>query len=87
MQTDQYSSHPGCVESENLDIFSSSQSVQATARSEPIFVNPKVVDTDERGRFELHTNGRVFDTKEKKYITDNSNFADVANKISDSGDP
>lgn len=87
MQTDQYSSHPGCVESENLDIFSSSQSVQATARSEPVFVNPKVVDIDERGRFELHTNGRVFDTKEKKYITDNSNFSEMANKISDSGDP
>jgi hypothetical protein len=35
-QTDKYSSQPWCLKSKNLDIFSSSKSVKATAFSEPV---------------------------------------------------
>ena len=35
-QTDRYSSQPWCLRSKNLDIFSSSKSVKATAWSEPV---------------------------------------------------
>ena len=42
-QTDRYSSKPGCLRSKNLDIFSSSKSVKATAWSEPTTTDTDII--------------------------------------------
>lgn len=82
MQQDAYSPI-GIYESENLDIFSSSQSVKAAAWSIPQQVNDQIVDIDHRGQFELHKNGRVWSRKEKKYITSTEKLKGTP--ISDTG--
>lgn len=80
MQQDQYSQAPWFVDSKNLDIFSSSQSVRATAWSEPELVDSNIVDVDHRGRFELHKNGKVRDRETSAYITDHDKFDQRKNK-------
>ena len=45
-QTDRYSSQPWCLRSKNLDIFSSSKSVKATAWSEPTTADSDVIKQD-----------------------------------------
>ena len=81
MQQDQYSQAPWFVDSKNLDIFSSSQSVKATAWSEPKLVDSNIVDVDHRGRFELHKNGKVRDREASAYITNNDNFSESLDSI------
>ena len=59
--TDKYSSQPWCLKSKNLDIFSSSKSVKATAWSSPIVVdNPWIVAQDEYGKIILKTDWKVY---------------------------
>ena len=66
LQMDKYSTNPWCVDSKNLDIFSDSQSVKGTAWSEPTQIEPvEWIDEDERGRFRLYEDGRVYDTEEQ----------------------
>lgn len=79
MQQDQYSQAPWFVDSKNLDIFSSSQSVKATAWSEPELVDSNIVDVDHRGRFELHKNGKVRDREIDDYITNHDKFDNLKN--------
>ena len=69
MQQDSYSQAPWFVESKNLDIFWSSQSVKATAWKEKEDRDPNIVEVDPSGRFELHKNCRVWDRNKERYIT------------------
>ena len=75
LQMDKYSTNPWCVDSKNLDIFSDSQSVKGTAWSTPTAI-PEVdwIDEDERGRFRLYEDGRVYDTEEQVWY--NHDFYD-----------
>ena len=57
-QTDRYSSQPWCLRSKNLDIFSSSKSVKATAWSNPVASDSWVIAKD--GDLELRTDGKVY---------------------------
>jgi len=80
-QIDKYSMQPWCVDSENLDIFSDSQSVRSTAWSEPVEVeNNDWVDVDERWRFKLAANGNVYDSLNDEWI-DHSFFDTNAQKV------
>ena len=58
-QTDRYSSQPWCLRSKNLDIFSSSKSVKATARSAPVAWGSWVL-VSEWG-LELRSDGKVYE--------------------------
>lgn len=58
-QTDRYSSQPWCLRSKNLDIFSSSKSVKATAWSEPTTTDADVVKQD--GKLVLKTDWKVYE--------------------------
>jgi len=57
-QTDKYSSQPWCLKSKNLDIFSSSKSVKATAFSEPVTWEGNVVK--EEGWLVLKTDWKIY---------------------------
>lgn len=59
--TDRYSSQPWCLKSKNLDIFSSSKSVKATAWSEPSAWEADVVAIDDHGNLVLKTDWKVYD--------------------------
>ena len=75
---DKYSENPGMIVSKNADIFSSSRSVKATAFSAPETLSNEIVDIDETGRFELHSNGRVWDNRRDAYVySDNFNLWSV----------
>lgn len=77
-QMDKYSENPGMIVSKNADIFSSSRSVKATAFSAPETLSNEIVDIDETGRFELHSNGRVWDNRRDAYVySDNFNLWSV----------
>ena len=58
-QTDKYTSQPWCLKSKNLDIFSSSKSVKATAWSEPSAVAGDIIKQD--GKLILKTDWKVYD--------------------------
>ena len=58
-QTDRYSSQPWCLRSKNLDIFSSSKSVKATAFSEPTQADSDVIKQD--WKLVLKTDGKVYE--------------------------
>ena len=58
-QTDRYSSKPGCLRSKNLDIFSSSKSVKATAWSEPTTTDTDIVKQD--WKLILKTDWKVYE--------------------------
>ena len=58
-QTDRYSSQPWCLRSKNLDIFSSSKSVKATAWSEPTTTGSDIIKQD--GNLILKTDSKVYD--------------------------
>ena len=58
-QTDRYSSQPWCLRSKNLDIFSSSKSVKATAWSNPTQTDADVVKQD--GKLVLKTDWKVYE--------------------------
>lgn len=58
-QTDKYSSKPWCLKSKNLDIFSSSKSVKATAFSAPIAWETWVIA--EEWWLVLKTDGKVYE--------------------------
>ena len=58
-QTDRYSSQPWCLRSKNLDIFSSSKSVKATAWSEPTTVWTDIIKQDRD--LILKTDWKVYD--------------------------
>ena len=58
-QTDRYSSQPWCLRSKNLDIFSSSKSIKATAWSEPTTTDSDVIKQD--GKLVLKTDWKVYD--------------------------
>lgn len=57
--TDKYSSQPWCLKSKNLDIFSSSKSVKATAWSEPTTTDADIVKQD--GKLVLKTDWKVYE--------------------------
>lgn len=57
--TDRYSSKPGCLRSKNLDIFSSSKSVKATAWSEPTTTDADIVKQD--WKLILKTDWKVYE--------------------------
>lgn len=60
--TDKYSSQPWCLRSKNLDIFSSSKSVKATAWSQPTNISTSgVVLEDETGNLQLKSDWNVYD--------------------------
>ena len=58
-QTDKYSSQPWCLKSKNLDIFSSSKSVKATAWSEPTTIDNDIIKQD--WKLILKTDGKVYE--------------------------
>ena len=58
-QTDKYSSQPWCLRSKNLDIFSSSKSVKATAWSTPTTTDSDVIKQD--GVLILKTDWKVYE--------------------------
>lgn len=58
-QTDRYSSQPWCLRSKNLDIFSSSKSVKATAWSEPTTLWTDIIKQD--WNLILKNDGKVYD--------------------------
>ena len=58
-QTDKYSSQPWCLKSKNLDIFSSSKSVKATAWSEPTQADSDVIKQD--WKLILKTDWKVYE--------------------------
>ena len=58
-QTDKYSSQPWCLKSKNLDIFSSSKSVKATAWSEPTTTDADIVKQD--WKLILKTDWKVYE--------------------------
>ena len=61
-QTDKYSSQPWCLRSKNLDIFSSSKSVKATAWSTPVNTAESwVVLVDQTGNLILKSDWGVYD--------------------------
>jgi hypothetical protein len=61
-QTDRYSSQPWCLKSKNLDIFSSSKSVKATAWSEPVSESTTwIVLVDQTWNLILRNNDTVYD--------------------------
>ena len=57
--TDRYSSQPWCLRSKNLDIFSSSKSVKATAWSEPTTTDTDIVKQD--WKLILKTDWKVYE--------------------------
>ena len=60
--TDRYSSNPWCLKSKNLDIFSSSKSVKATAWSNPVNTDLSwVVLVDQTWNLILKTDDNVYD--------------------------
>ena len=79
MQQDRYSQLPWIVESENIDI--TSQCIKASARSEAQVQNPNIIDIDHKGRFQLHSDGRVRDTKKNSYVTNNTNFSETVGTV------
>ena len=58
-QTDKYSSQPWCLKSKNLDIFSSSKSVKATAWSEPTTTDSDVIKQE--WKLVLKTDWKVYE--------------------------
>ena len=58
-QTDRYSSQPWCLRSKNLDIFSSSKSVKATAWSTPVAISSDIIKQD--WKLKLKTDGKVYE--------------------------
>ena len=58
-QTDRYSSQPWCLRSKNLDIFSSSKSVKATAWSTPVAIDSDIIKQD--WKLKLKTDGKVYE--------------------------
>ena len=60
-QTDRYSSKPGCLRSKNLDIFSSSKSVKATAWSEPDTEAADIVAKDSKWHLVLKSDWKVYE--------------------------
>jgi len=58
-QTDKYSSNPWCLKSKNLDIFSSSKSVKATAFSSPVSWDSSVIAAE--WGLELRADGKVYE--------------------------
>ena len=68
-QTDKYSWNPWCVKSKNLDIFSSSKSVKATAWDTQEQWATSYIDIDERGNLRMMSDGKVYD-KEWNLVVD-----------------
>ena len=60
-QTDKYSSQPWCLKSKNLDIFSSSKSVKATAWSQPSTADADIVAQDSKWHLVLKTDWKVYE--------------------------
>lgn len=59
--TDKYSSQPWCLKSKNLDIFSSSKSVKATAWSNPTTTDADIVAQDSKWHLVLKTDWKVYE--------------------------
>lgn len=78
-QIDKYSAKPWCVDSKNLDIFSDSQSVKGMAWTDKTVVTGDWVDVDEKERFYLAADWRVWDSVwevwyDHQYFDDNANY-------------
>ena len=71
-QTDRYSSQPWCLRSKNLDIFSSSKSVKATAFTAPTTVAQDIVKSD--WWLVLKTDEKVYDSEWTLVTNPNTNF-------------
>ena len=73
--TDKYSTLPWCLKSKNLDIFSSSKSVKATAWSEPTTTDADVIKQD--GKLVLKTDWKVYEREnwtDTLFIDPSTNF-------------
>lgn len=70
--TDKYSSQPWCLKSKNLDIFSSSKSVKATAWSEPVELEEEIIASE--WWLELRADGKVYDSEWTLIIDPSQNF-------------
>jgi len=73
--TDRYSSQPWCLRSKNLDIFSSSKSVKATAWSEPTTTDTDVIKQD--WKLVLKTDWKVYEREngvDTLFIDPSANF-------------
>ena len=74
-QTDRYSSQPWCLRSKNLDIFSSSKSVKATAWSVPSTWDSDIIKQD--GKLILKTDWKVYERQnwtDTLFIDPSTNF-------------
>ena len=70
--TDRYSSQPWCLRSKNLDIFSSSKSVKATAWSNPITIWSDVIKVE--WWLVLKTDWKVYDSEWTLVVDPSQNF-------------
>lgn len=71
--TDKYSSQPWCLKSKNLDIFSSSKSVKATAWTDPVTTDSQgIIAQDDKGRLQLKTDWKVWDSRTNTLVVDPS---------------
>ena len=71
-QTDRYSSQPWCLRSKNLDIFSSSKSVKATAWTTPTQTDSDVIK--EEWGLVLKTDWKVYDSEWTLIVDPSINF-------------
>jgi len=72
-QTDKYSSQPWCLKSKNLDIFSSSKSVKATAWSAPVADwSAGIIAQDDKGWLQLRSDWKVWDSRTETVVVDPS---------------
>jgi len=71
-QTDRYSSKPWCLRSKNLDIFSSSKSVKATAFSQPVAIGSDIIK--EEWWLVLKTDWKVYDSEWTLVVDPSQNF-------------
>ena len=81
LQMDKYSTNPWCVDSKNLDIFSDTQSAKGTAWSTATAIpSSEWVDEDEKGRFKLADDGKVYDSLNEVWL-DHTFFDTNASKV------
>lgn len=76
-QTDKYSTNPWCIKSKNLDIFSSSKSVKATAWSEWVSIVNDYVDIDSKGNLRMMSDGKVYDSEWTLVVDPTTNYTSI----------
>lgn len=71
-QTDSYTTQPWCLLSKNVDIFSSSKSIKATAFSEPVAWDSWVIASE--WWLELRNDGKIYDSEWTLVVDPSANF-------------